>query len=398
MEILSRTSSLRDIVRGGKRGCGVGSSPTAAMERTQDRVAATSREGTLKLEMKMNAFCMTCGKPLVPGTRFCAECGSPTSPGTPATPAPVPSRATVFEKRASTQPNFLGSAIQECKAIGFANLFPYKQWMVDKPWNLLWVRWFVGMALFPLLLVFWVSSTQVAFDSIALLFGVYFALMWAVVLYFMLMPKLALAPIAKVSLFTMVVGISLVLTLQQFPFVSSLYSATTSASIAGRLFGFVLGVGILEEATKALPIWWLYIHKRSSDNLNTIVFLGCVSGFAFGIAEATKYSVSYALGLSYGRLGFGDYLILQLTRLITLPLLHAVWAGIFAYFIALGSINRHVQKGLLLAGLACTAVLHGLYDVFSDSLIGVGIAVLSILIFVAYYRSGEVLQLPDRKV
>ena len=73
-------------------------------------------------------------------------------------------------------------------------------------------------------------------------------------------------------------------------------------------------------------------------------------------------------------------------------ILHAVWAGIFAYFIALGSVNPHVQKGRLLAELASTALLHGTYDAFSDSLIGVGIAVLSIVIFIAYYRSGEVLQ------
>jgi hypothetical protein len=69
-----------------------------------------------------------------------------------------------------------------------------------------------------------------------------------------------------------------------------------------------------------------------------------------------------------------------------------VWAGIFAYFIALGAINNHVQKGLLLAGLASTALLHGLYDSFSDSWVGVVVAVHSIVIFVAYNRSGEVLQ------
>jgi RsiW-degrading membrane proteinase PrsW (M82 family) len=216
--------------------------------------------------------------------------------------------------------------------------------------------------------------------------------MWAVVLYFMLRPKLAIAPLIKVSLFTITVGIGLVLMLQRLPFISSLYSATASASILGGLFGFVFGVGILEEATKALPIWWLYHHKRNADSLSTIVFLGCVSGFAFGIAEGTGYSISYALGLASGSFGFGDYLILQFVRLITLPLLHAVWAGVFAYFIALGSVNRHVEKGLLLAGLATTALLHGLYDTFSGSLIGVGVAVLSIVIFVAYYRSGEVLQ------
>ena len=45
-----------------------------------------------------------------------------------------------------------------------------------------------------------------------------------------------------------------------------------------------------------------------------------------------------------------------------------------------------------MAGLAGTALMHGFYDAFSDSLVGVAIAVLSIVVFVAYYRSGEVLQ------
>jgi RsiW-degrading membrane proteinase PrsW (M82 family) len=110
------------------------------------------------------------------------------------------------------------------------------------------------------------------------------------------------------------------------------------------------------------------------------------------VAEAANYSISYALGLKFGRLGFSDYLMAQMTRPITLPLLHAVWAGIFAYFVALASVNRQVGKGLLLAGLLVTASLHGLYDTFSDSLIGVAVAMLSILIFVAYYRSGQTLQ------
>jgi RsiW-degrading membrane proteinase PrsW (M82 family) len=278
------------------------------------------------------------------------------------------------------------------KLIGFGNLLPYKDWLADKPWNLVWVRWFVGIAFFPLMLMFFASTANLPFDSIAFLFGTYFALMWAGVLYFMLLPRLAFVRMLQVSLFTIVVGITLVLLLQQFPIVSSLYSATNGASIVGRLFGFVCGVGVLEECAKVLPIWWLYIHRREEDSLSTIVFLGCISGFAFGVAEAANYSISYALGLRAGRLGFSDYLIAQMTRLITLPLLHALWAGIFAYFVSLASVNRHVGQGLLLAGLLITATLHGLYDTFSDSLIGVAVAILSMLIFVAYYRSGQALQ------
>jgi len=72
-------------------------------------------------------------------------------------------------------------------------------------------------------------------------------------------------------------------------------------------------------------------------------------------------------------------------------ILHAVWAGIFAYFIALGSSTLTYRRPA-----AGGAGKHGTfardYDAFSDSSIGVGIAVLSIVIFIAYYRSGEVLQ------
>jgi hypothetical protein len=36
-----------------------------------------------KLEAKMDAFCMMCGKPLVPGTRFCGECGAVAAEASP---------------------------------------------------------------------------------------------------------------------------------------------------------------------------------------------------------------------------------------------------------------------------------------------------------------------------
>lgn len=333
-----------------------------------------------------NVFCVHCGNSLG-GGRFCSVCGTPAANGG----APLGASQT-FSRYGPPQANVAQKAVAEMKLIGFGNLLPYKDWLADKPWNLVWVRWFLGVALFPLFLMFWASTAHLAFESIAFFFGIYFALMWAVVLYFMLMPRLAFARIMQVSLFTIVVGITLVLLLQQLPIVSSLYSAAQSTSIVGRLIGFVCGVGVLEECAKVLPVWWLYVHKTNEDSLSTIVFLGCVSGFAFGVAEAANYSISYALGLTYGRLGFGDYLLAQMARLITLPLLHAVWAGTFAYFVSLASVNRHVGKGLLLAGLLITAALHGLYDTFSDSLIGVGVAVLSILIFVAYYRSGQTLQ------
>jgi RsiW-degrading membrane proteinase PrsW (M82 family) len=305
--------------------------------------------------------------------------------------APVaPSRS--LGERFAIHSNVAKDAVREMKLIGFKNLLPYQDWVGDKPWNLAWARWLVAVALFPLFLNFAASTAGLTFQSIAFVFGVYFALMWGIVFYFMLQPKLEFLRIAEIFLFTTVCGIAVVLFIQQLPLINLLYAATESEWMPGRLIGFVCGVGVLEETAKIIPLWWIFMHRRNQDDLSTIVFLGCVSGFGFGVAEAAKYSISYALGLNNGQMGFGSYLTVQLLRLITLPLLHAIWCGIFSYFVALASMNGKLAKGLFLTGLMVVATLHGLYDTFSDSLIGVGMAVVSILIFVAYYRSGENLQ------
>jgi len=360
-------------------GCGLGTPRT--------RGAAGIVNNWFRRQGMDKQFCVNCGSALAGGS-FCTSCGTAVAMrvGDP--------RGSVQKlgDRLSAHSSLAQEAIREMKLIGFRNLLPYKDWLRDKPWNLVWVRWLVAVALFPLVLNFAASAAQLSFESIAFVFGMYFALMWAAILCFMLLPNLEFPRIAQVSIFTMVVGIGVVLFVQQLPLVNALYSATDGPWILGRLIGFVAGVGVLEETAKVLPVWWIYVHKKNEDGLGTIVFLGCISGFAFGVAEASKYSISYALGLKTGHMAFGDYLTVQMLRLISLPLLHAIWCGIFSYFVALASVNRYVGKGLLLAGLVIAATLHGLYDTFSDSMIGVAVAVVSILIFIAYYRSGQALQ------
>jgi len=82
-----------------------------------------------------------------------------------------------------------------------------------------------------------------------------------------------------------------------------------------------------------------------------------------------------------------DYVVLQLSRLITLPLLHAVFSGIAGQFIALGVETTRMRRALCVAGIAMAALLHGLYDAFSTTVFGFLFAVGSVLIFIAYIRS-----------
>ena len=82
------------------------------------------------------SFCGKCGNALA-GANFCGGCGA----GVGSDP--------IFGRRTTAQSNLAQKAVNELKLIGFDSLLPYKDWMADKPWNLLWVRWFLGVALFP---------------------------------------------------------------------------------------------------------------------------------------------------------------------------------------------------------------------------------------------------------
>lgn len=280
-------------------------------------------------------------------------------------------------------------ALGELRAIGWRKLLPTAEWIAAKPWNLPWVRWFIGLALFPLLMVYWIQTSHLDFRQIAIAFAIYFALIWGIAFSAFLRPALVLRDALSVGAFTAVVGIFLVLMIQRAPIIRDLYDYAEANSRIGRLVGFTLGVGLVEELAKAIPVFWIYIRQRKPASLNTIVYIACVSGFAFGISEAADYSIDYAFNLQAGDWALGEYLILQFTRLITLPLLHAVWAGTLGFFIAASLYTPRARSGLALAGIVLAVALHGLYDTFSDSILGVAIAVASILIFVFYVRDSE---------
>ena len=98
-----------------------------------------------------------------------------------------------------------------------------------------------------------------------------------------------------------------------------------------------------------------------------------------------------------GDMPLGVYVVVQLSRLITLPLLHAVWAGIAAQFIALGVETPPLRRGLVLSGIAIAALIHGVYDLLSSSILGFAFAMLTVLLFIAYVRSVEAMRAAVRE-
>lgn len=268
-----------------------------------------------------------------------------------------------------------------------------QRWLGDQPWKMRWVQALLFFALFPLSLAYlWGRDAEI--HNAAWAIGTYFALLWGYVLWLLVQPgTLKRRNLLITGTFTAIVGVLLVLLLQELPFISVLYDATEWSFSPLRLVGFVVGVGLVEEAVKLLPVFWLAVKLREIRTPREAAFYAGISGLAFGVAEAVAYSISYTdlntIGMAYGVVGSGNYVIMEFLRLISLPFLHCVFSGIAGYYLGLSLLAPGRRTALVLLGLGVAATIHGFYNFFSGGWLGLLVAGTAILVFVAYLRSAE---------
>ena len=270
----------------------------------------------------------------------------------------------------------------------FSSVVPYKDALSSELYNSNTVRLLLYFGLFPLVVRF-IAMTG-GLEQISWILGIYYCSIWGVVLYNLLKPaQFSWVNTLKCVLFTSFVGIPLLLVVQTVPPFSILYTVAHDEGLIPRIIGFVLGVGVLEESCKAMPVYLFLLRPGKLKDPLTAAFYGSVSGLGFAIAEGVNYSFRYAVDLVEGQSNFGSYILSNTIRFVSLPLNHAIWAGIVGYFLGLAAINPSRQGPIIFIGIAICAVLHGLYDTFSGGLIGLAIVAFSILLFVAYLRRSK---------
>ena len=168
--------------------------------------------------------------------------------------------------------------------------------------------------------------------------------------------------IASLTEGRLVVGnIVLMIVYSLFRFIAFSYSAAADPDTGFFLsfIGFTLGVGLLEELIKSLP---LFRHREESQGKawRGLFIWGLASGAGFGIAEGILYSSRYYNGLT----GPGIYFV----RFVSCVALHAIWTGSVAITIYLRrDLFANLEKwrdgiGPVLVVIGIPMILHGLYD------------------------------------
>lgn len=136
----------------------------------------------------------------------------------------------------------------------------------------------------------------------------------------------------------------------EFLFVPSPGRAVT---VGGLLFAS-LGIGLVEEAAKFVPLA-LFIRKKSYFNEHTdgIVYFA-IAGLAFGLIENLVYVLIYT-----DRLGGSE--LTGIFRLIVLFFFHAASTAIVGYYLAKAKLHNQSLWRPVIA-LAVIMIVHGLYD------------------------------------
>jgi RsiW-degrading membrane proteinase PrsW (M82 family) len=234
-----------------------------------------------------------------------------------------------------------------------------------------WIMLLFGFA--PLLGFYVATST---FQLMAWLLT-YFALAWAVYFYVAVAKRRSSLVIGfAVAIFTAFIGCQIDIWLKTVPPLVWLYSMANEQRGIASLLGNIFGVGLNEEFWKAVPVLIAaFVVRRVAKPLDGL-FYGALSGLGFAVREGFKY-----LG---GAVDGGDLLHQTLIRTTTSAFLHATWAGIAGYFIALGVVSAERRGALCILGIAIAAALHGWYDFAVLHVFAVAIAALAYLLLISY--------------
>jgi RsiW-degrading membrane proteinase PrsW (M82 family) len=240
------------------------------------------------------------------------------------------------------------------------------------------------VGLLPAFLIRFTGASVFTFYAIAL----YFSLVWGLFFYSLFKTNQVSSKKTIIIFFSVQILIFISVYILNIPSINPFYNLISdNNSIISKLIGFIFGVGLFEECIKLLPV---YILVRNSDQPllpQTVVFYGLISGIGFGVFEG----VTYQLGVN-SELDYNNSFFMNIARLTSLPFLHAIWSGISSYFISFAFLYPTNRLAIILISISIPALLHGLYDTFTWSILGLFFSYIGVALLFIYLKNAKKFQ------
>lgn len=275
-----------------------------------------------------------------------------------------------------------GGLIVQLKNIGYELIIPKtilsnKQWISDKRLLLLAL---IGLCPSIMMIL------PLKGFSVFYLISLYFAVVWGLFFYYFFKTNQVNTKTTLLTFFATQIMVFLLWDMIGLPSLNPFYLLIDS-TFPINMFGYVCGVGLTEELVKLIPL--IIICYKSKEPLipQTIVYYGLISGIAFGVFEG----VQYQMGVN-SRLDYSISFFMNIARLTSLPFIHAIWCGIAGYFISFANIYPKYRVSLYFLAIVIPSIIHGLYDTFCGSYIGMVIALpitfIGVIMLMTYLKQG----------
>jgi RsiW-degrading membrane proteinase PrsW (M82 family) len=290
-----------------------------------------------------------------------------------------------------------------------SDLFPLSDWFRHHALRSFPVLLFLALVCVPSIALVILDATlsMSTFTAAAWIFAAYFAVAWLLLLAVIVRPDYVTRPmLAVVVVIALATEVPLAIVLED-----ALHSSDMKLGLS------IATVGIPEELVKAIPVLVVaLLFRRHVLMPRDYLFLGAVSGLAFGASEVVQYfttnsvasfyqtvqaatpSITHLIATGHSApasvfavlIGPVWYFIVSFVwRFVTDPITHACWAGVTGYFIGLAATRRH-SWWVAWIGLIIAAVLHGLNDWsrVNGHPVWILVVITSAVVFLGYARVG----------
>lgn len=121
-------------------------------------------------------------------------------------------------------------------------------------------------------------------------------------------------------------------------------------NLPGLFVYAILAIGTIEELAKMIPFLLIIIHFKEFDEPIDGIIYGSFIAMGFAAVENIQY-LQFVTGAEAWARGFAG------------PVVHIVFASIWGYYIGRAYLCRKYLGLTIIAALAFTALLHGIYDI-----------------------------------
>jgi RsiW-degrading membrane proteinase PrsW (M82 family) len=260
------------------------------------------------------------------------------------------------------------------------------------------------------LVILGTNPTASTFDQVAWIFAAYFAVAWLLLLGVIIRPDHVTRP--------MLIVVTAIALATQVPLALALETALHASTVS--LGHSIFAIGLPEELAKALPVLAVALIYGRQRRLQPrdYLFLGAVSGLAFGASEVVRFftvngvaqffltvqssipSIQQLLSTGHSApaalfavlIGPVLFFVLDFVwRFATDPISHACWAGLTGYFIGLAVTGRYKWYEVGWIGFVVAAVLHGLNDWsrINGHAVWILVILVSGILFLGYAKVGS---------